>query len=58
MLSSTLEGMTREEAKEKIEASGGKVTGSVQQEDGLCCRRDGGGFEAGEGAGAWFEGAG
>ncbi len=31
MLTGTLEGMTREDAKAKIEAAGGKVTGSVSK---------------------------
>jgi len=41
VLTGTLSSMTRDEAKEKIEARGGKTTGSVSKKNRLCLSRNG-----------------
>ncbi len=50
VLTGTLPTLTREEAKARIEAAGGKTTASGEQEDQLCGGRRRGRFQAGEGA--------
>ena len=57
VLTGTLKRFTRDEAGAMIEAQGGKVSGSVFQEDLLCGGRRGGGLQAAQGPGAGHPGA-
>jgi hypothetical protein len=51
VLTGTLAAMTRDEAKERIEAAGGKVTGSVSKKTDYVVAGEGAGSKARQGAG-------
>ncbi|MEI9866535.1 MAG: BRCT domain-containing protein [Limisphaerales bacterium] len=53
VLTGTLPTLTREEATAKIEALGGKVSGSVSKKNRFCAGRRRSWFQTHQGAGSW-----